>query len=95
MCNRRAPFDRSFRQSESLGALSALLDQVLKTDAPSSIRPPVDGRHLPAPPVCLAEVIGDPTFSDAILDRLVHSSHRIELAGESLRCARGKQSKTA
>jgi DNA replication protein DnaC len=41
------------------------------------------------------EVIGDPTNADAILDRLVHNAHRIELTGESLRRARGKQSKTA
>ncbi len=40
------------------------------------------------------EVIGDPTYADAILDRLVHNAHRIELTGESLRRARGKQSKT-
>lgn len=31
------------------------------------------------------DVIGDPTIADAILDRLVHSSHRIELKGPSLR----------
>ena len=31
------------------------------------------------------EVIGDPTYADAILDRLVHNAHRIELTGESLR----------
>ena len=41
------------------------------------------------------EVVGDPTHADAILDRLVHNAHRIELTGESLRRARGKQSKTA
>ena len=41
------------------------------------------------------EIIGDPTYADAILDRLVHNAHRIELAGESLRRARGKRSKTA
>lgn len=28
------------------------------------------------------EIIGEPTIADAILDRLVHSSHRIELDGE-------------
>ena len=37
------------------------------------------------------EVVGDPTYADAILDRLVHNAHRIELTGESLRRARGKQ----
>jgi DNA replication protein DnaC len=39
--------------------------------------------------------IGDPTYADAILDRLVHNAHRIELTGESLRRTRAKQSKTA
>jgi DNA replication protein DnaC len=31
------------------------------------------------------EVIGDPTLADAILDRIVHRAHRIELKGPSLR----------
>jgi DNA replication protein DnaC len=31
------------------------------------------------------EAIGDPTLADAILDRLVHNSHRITLKGPSLR----------
>jgi DNA replication protein DnaC len=31
------------------------------------------------------EVIADPTLGDAILDRLVHNAHKLELAGESLR----------
>jgi DNA replication protein DnaC len=29
--------------------------------------------------------IGDPTIADAILDRLVHNAHRIQLKGESMR----------
>ena len=29
--------------------------------------------------------LDDPTLADAILDRVVHSAHRIELKGESLR----------
>jgi DNA replication protein DnaC len=37
------------------------------------------------------EIIGDPTYADAILDRLVHNAHRIELTGESMRRTRGKQ----
>ena len=40
------------------------------------------------------EVVGDPIYADAILDRLVHNAHRIELTGESLRRARGKPPKT-
>ncbi len=30
-------------------------------------------------------MIGDPTYADAILDRLIHNAHRIELSGESMR----------
>jgi DNA replication protein DnaC len=30
-------------------------------------------------------VIGDPTLGDAILDRLVHNAHRLQLSGESMR----------
>jgi hypothetical protein len=35
-----------------------------------------------------------PTYADAILDRLVHNAHRVELTAESLRRTRGKQLKT-
>jgi len=31
------------------------------------------------------EVIGDPTLADAILDRIIHASYRIDLDGDSLR----------
>ena len=31
------------------------------------------------------DVIGEKTIADAVLDRIVHNAHRIELAGESLR----------
>ena len=33
----------------------------------------------------MAELIGDPTYADAILDRLVHNAHRLDLSGDSLR----------
>ena len=36
------------------------------------------------------DTVGDPTIADAILDRLVHRAHRIELQGPSMRKARGK-----
>jgi DNA replication protein DnaC len=36
------------------------------------------------------EIIGDPTYADAILDRLVHNARRIELAGESMRRAKSR-----
>ena len=31
------------------------------------------------------EVIGESTIADAILDRLIHGAHRIELKGSSMR----------
>ena len=37
---------------------------------------PIDAWH---------DVIGEPTFADAILDRLVHNAYRIELDGQSMR----------
>jgi DNA replication protein DnaC len=48
---------------------------------------------LPTPSV--HEVVGDPTYADAILDRLVRNAHRIELTGETLRRTRGTQLKPA
>jgi DNA replication protein DnaC len=41
------------------------------------------------------EIIGDPTYAGAILDRLVHNAHCIELTGESMRRTRGKQNQKA
>lgn len=43
------------------------------------------------------EYIGDPTLADAILDRLVHSAHKIHLEGESMRkrAASNKTGKSA
>lgn len=39
--------------------------------------------------------LGDPTLADAILDRLVHNSHRLTLAGESMRKRAGVKIVTA
>ena len=36
------------------------------------------------------DVIGEPTFADAILDRIVHNAYRIELEGASMRKTIGK-----
>jgi DNA replication protein DnaC len=38
------------------------------------------------------DIIGEKTVADAILDRLVHDAHRIELKGESLRKTRKRTS---
>jgi DNA replication protein DnaC len=37
------------------------------------------------PVKCWHETIGEGTIADAILDRMVHASHRVELTGESMR----------
>ena len=37
------------------------------------------------------EVIGDPTLADAILDRLVHNAHRLNMTGESMRKITGRR----
>lgn len=39
--------------------------------------------------------IGDPTIADSILDRLVHTAHRLELKGESIRKELAKGAKHA
>ena len=31
------------------------------------------------------DMIGEPTIADAILDRIIHNSHRIALEGDSMR----------
>ncbi len=44
------------------------------------------------PLACWHEQIGDPTYGDAILDRLVHNAYRIELRGPSMRPGRAQLS---
>ena len=41
------------------------------------------------------DLIGDPTLADAILDRVVHNAHRIQLRGESLRRKRAQENAMA
>jgi DNA replication protein DnaC len=38
------------------------------------------------------DLIGDPTIADAILDRIVHNAHRIQLRGDSLRKKKPQES---
>ena len=30
-------------------------------------------------------MIGEPTIADAILDRIIHNAHRVEIKGDSMR----------
>jgi DNA replication protein DnaC len=53
----------------------------------------IDDRHQRGSTILATQVpmerwhdqVGDPTYADAILDRLVHNAHRIELRGGSMR----------
>jgi DNA replication protein DnaC len=53
----------------------------------------IDDRHLRASTILVTQVpierwhemIGDPTYADAILDRLIHSAYRLTLTGDSMR----------
>ena len=53
----------------------------------------LDDRHQSASTIVTSQLplnhwhdfIGDPTLADAILDRLIHNAHKIELKGESMR----------
>jgi DNA replication protein DnaC len=41
------------------------------------------------------DLIGDPTLADAILDRIVHNAHRIQLQGDSLRRKKAQENAMA
>jgi DNA replication protein DnaC len=56
--------------------LEIIDDRHGRTSTVVTSQPPIDNWHAH---------IGDPTIADAVLDRLVHSAHRLELKGESLR----------
>ncbi len=45
--------------------------------------------QVPADQWC--DVIGDPTLADAILDRLVHNAHRLNITGDSMRKLTGRR----
>ncbi len=53
----------------------------------------IDDRHQRASTILATQVpierwhdmIGDPTYADAILDRLIHNAYRIDLRGNSMR----------
>jgi DNA replication protein DnaC len=79
-----------------------ILDDVAMTELTASQRRDlmevIDDRHERGATVIATQVpvdrwhslIGNPTYADAILDRLVHQAHRIELKGESLRKLRAR-----
>jgi len=65
-----------FTAAERRDLLEVLEDRHSRASTIVTSQLPVDTWH---------EVIGDPTYADAVLDRLVHNAHRLQLAGESMR----------
>ena len=66
----------AFDGQSRLSLLEILEDRAGRKSSIIVSQIPVDKWH---------QVIGDPTLADAICDRIVHSAHRIELKGESVR----------
>ncbi len=62
--------------SERRDLLELVEDRVGRNTTLVTIQPPVDHWH---------EMIGEPTFGDAILDRIVNHAHRLTFTGGSLR----------
>ncbi len=70
------PFRGALAAIERRDLLEVLDDRSGRRSTLVASQVPVDQWH---------KLIGDATIADAIMDRLVHSSHRLELAGESMR----------
>ncbi len=68
-------------QAERRDLLEILDDRHGRASTIVTSQVPVDTWH---------DLIGDPTLADAILDRLVHNAHRLDLTGESLRKRNGR-----
>jgi DNA replication protein DnaC len=74
----------------------------LTTDQRRDLLEVIDDRHQRGSTILATQVplerwhdqIADPTYADAILDRLVHNAHRIELRGPSMRGPQPPDDKT-
>src|SRR5882757_9571218 len=76
--NRSVQYHRVPRLFEALALArgDGRYGRLLKTIGRVQLQIPVEHWH---------DIIGDPTLGDAILDRLVHNAHRLQLSGESMR----------
>jgi len=63
-------------RDQRLDLLELLEDRHGRRSTLVAAQVPVDQWH---------KVIGDPTLADAILDRLGHNAHRLQLTGDSMR----------
>ena len=81
------------RNHNSLKSLSFFFSPALNPPERRDLLEILDDRHGRASTIVTSQVpvehwhdvIGDPTLGDAILDRLVHNAHRLQLSGESMR----------
>ena len=69
-------------QNQRIDLLEILEDRNGRGSTIVTSQVPIDQWH---------EVIGDPTLADAILDRLVHNAHRLNMTGESMRRITGRR----
>lgn len=75
------------------------LRDVLKSSQSRDLLEVCDDRHQRSSTILVSQMpvtkwharMKDPTLADAILDRMIHSAHRIQMEGESQRKIRGKE----
>ena len=66
----------SLTDQQRLGLLELFEERYQRRSTIITAQLPVSGWH---------QMIGEPTIADAILDRIIHHAHRIELKGDSMR----------
>lgn len=66
----------SLTDQQRLGLLELFEERYQRRSTIITAQLPVSGWH---------QMIGEPTIADAILDRIIHNAHRIELKGDSMR----------
>ena len=71
----------SLSAAEGREILEVLEDRTERRGTIVTSQVPVDGWH---------DLIANPTVADAILDRLIHNAHKLQLKGESMRKIRAK-----
>ena len=74
----------SMTHKQRMALLEILEDRYAQKSTIITSQVPVDNWH---------EVVGDATLADAILDRVIHNSFKIDLQGESMRKLEGKKSR--
>jgi DNA replication protein DnaC len=72
----------ALNQSQRIDLLEILEDRNGRGSTIVTSQVPTDQWH---------EVIADPTLADAILDRLVHNAHRLNMTGDSMRRIKGRR----